>query len=74
MDGGAGSPVRAATMRATSIFTMVIMASKARLAATGLGSDNASVSWRGTICQESPQRSLHQLHWLSLPPSPTMAA
>ncbi len=28
---------------------------------------------RGVICQEMPQRSLHQPHWLSLPSLPTIA-
>lgn len=51
-------------MVATSIFFIVIMAEKARL---------ASVSVRGVICQESPQRSLHQPQSLSFPPLFTIA-
>jgi hypothetical protein len=31
------------------------------------------VSTRGVICQEMPHLSLHQPHWLSWPPLPTMA-
>ena len=34
---------------------------------------NASVSVRGVICQERPQRSLHQPQSLSCPPLPTIA-
>ena len=34
---------------------------------------SASVSTRGVICQERPQRSLHQPHALSVPPLPTIA-
>ena len=33
----------------------------------------ASVSTRGVICQDKPQRSLHQPHALSWPPLPTIA-
>ena len=51
-------PRRAASMAAMSIFLIVIIASKARFASPPAAS--ASVSARGVICQERPQRSLHQ--------------
>jgi len=41
-----------------------IIASKARFASPPPAA-SASVSARGVICQERPQRSLHQPHWLS---------
>jgi hypothetical protein len=63
---------RAASMAATSIFFMVIMAEKARFASAPPAA-RASVSVRGVICQERPQRSLHQPQSLSCPPFPTMA-
>ena len=59
-------------MAATSIFFMPIIASNARLASAPPAA-SASVSARGVICQESPQRSLHQPQSLSWPPLPTMA-
>src|ERR1017187_7384574 len=65
-------PRRAASMTATSIFFIVIIASKARFASTPPAA-SASVSARGVICQERPQRSLHQTHALSTPPLPTIA-
>ena len=58
-------------MAAMSIFFMVIMASKARLAAARSGSVQARVSCTGVICHEMPQRSLHQPQALSWPPWPT---
>ena len=60
-------------MAAMSIFFMVIMASKARLAAARSGWVVARVSCTGVICHEMPQRSLHQPQALSWPPWPTMA-
>ena len=60
-------PARAASIFATSIFFIVIIASKARLASAPPAAI-ASVSTRGVICQERPQRSLHQPHALSWPP------
>jgi hypothetical protein len=54
-----------------SIFFIDIIASKARLASAPPAA-SASVSARGVICQDRPQRSLHQPHWLSLPPLPTI--
>jgi len=48
-------------MVATSIFFIGIIASKARFASPPPAA-SASVSARGVICQESPQRSLHQPH------------
>jgi hypothetical protein len=56
---------------AMSIFFIDIIASKARLASAPPAA-SASVSARGVICQDRPQRSLHQPHWLSLPPLPTI--
>src|SRR5262249_33651651 len=70
--GRATSPRRAASMVAMSIFFIGIIASKARLASAP-PADSASVSARGVICPESPQRSLHQPHALSWPPLPTIA-
>jgi hypothetical protein len=65
-------PRRAASMAAMSIFFIVNIASKARFPSPPPAA-SASVSARGVICQESPQRSLHQPHWLSAPPLPTIA-
>jgi hypothetical protein len=59
-------------MVAMSIFFIGIVASKARFASAPPAA-MASVSARGVICQERRQRSLHQPHWLSLPPLPTIA-
>src|ERR1043166_3203429 len=64
-------PRRAASIAAMSIFFIVIIASKARFASPPPAA-SASVSARGVICQEMPQRSLHQPHWLSVPPLPTI--
>src|ERR1039458_8724921 len=65
-------PRRAASMAAMSILFIVIIASKARFASPPPAA-SASVSARGVICQERPQRSLHQPHALSVPPLPTIA-
>src|SRR4029078_7180865 len=65
-------PRTAASILATSIFFIGIIASNARLA-TAPPAAIASVSTRGVICHDRPQRSLHQPHWLSWPPLPTMA-
>ena len=65
-------PRRDASIVAMSIFLIVIIASKARLASPP-PAVRASVSARGVICQERPQRSLHQQHWLSTPPLRTIA-
>ena len=65
-------PRRAASIAATSIFLMSIIASNARLASSPPAAI-ASVSTRGVICQEMPHLSLHQPHALSWPPLPTMA-
>ena len=54
-------PRRAASMAAMSIFVIDIIASKARFASPPPAA-SASVSARGVICQERPQRSLHQPH------------
>ena len=54
-------PRRAASMVAMSTFVIVIIASKARLASAPPAA-SASVSARGVICQERPQRSWHQPH------------
>src|SRR3954463_3908208 len=56
-----------------SILRIVVIASNARLAAALSGLLLARSSARGVICQEKPQRSLHQPHSLSCPPLPTMA-
>jgi hypothetical protein len=56
-----------------SIFRIVIIAFIARLAAARSGSCVAASSARGVICHEKPQRSLHQPHMLSWPPSLTTA-
>src|SRR5206468_12990514 len=65
-------PRRPASMVVMSIFFIGIIASKARYASRPPAA-SASVNARGVICQERPQRSLHQPHWLSLPPLPTIA-
>jgi len=65
-------PRRAALIAAMSIFLMPIIASNARFASSP-PSASASVITRGVICQEMPHLSLHQPHWLSWPPLPTMA-
>ncbi len=60
-------------MVAMSIFFIGIIALNARLASALSWLVTASMSMRGLICQEMPQRSLHQPHWLSWPPLPTIA-
>jgi hypothetical protein len=60
-DGAFRQPRRAASMVATSIFFIGIIASKARFASPPPAA-SASVSVRGVICQERPHRSLHQPH------------
>src|SRR4051812_16741159 len=65
-------PRRAASIAATSIFLMPIIASNARFASSPPVA-SASVSTRGVICQETPHLSLHQPHALSWPPLPTIA-
>src|SRR3954452_18296939 len=67
------SPLSAASIAATSIFFMGIIASKARLAAAVSGLVVASSRTRGGICQEKPHRSLHQPQALSSPPLSTIA-
>src|SRR5215831_14091710 len=59
-------PRRAASRAAMSIFVIVIIAAKARFASAPPAA-SASVSARGVICHERPQRSLHQPHALSCP-------
>ena len=59
-------------MAVMSIFFMLIIAAKTRLASSPPASTPA-VSARGLICQQRPQRSLHQPHWFSAPPLPTIA-
>ena len=66
-------PRRAASMVAMSIFFIGIIAAKARFASSPPAA-SASVNARGVICQERPQRSLHQPHWLSVTPLPTIAS
>jgi hypothetical protein len=58
-------PCRAASILATSIFFIVIIASNARLATARSGSVIAAVRARGVICQFRPHLSLHQPHALS---------
>jgi len=53
-------------------FFIGIIASNARFASAPPAA-SASVSTRGVICQERPQRSLHHPHWLSWPPLSTIA-
>jgi len=53
-----------------SIFFIVIIASMARLALSRSELVVSSISRFGVICQEKPQRSLHQPQSLSLPPFP----
>ena len=65
-------PRRAASIFATSIFFISIIASKARLASAPPAAI-ALVRARGVICQDNPQRSLHQPQALSSPPLPTIA-
>ena len=60
-------------MAATSIFLIVIIAEKARFASAPPAA-NASVSARGVIYHDRPQRSLHQPHALSSPPWLTIAS
>ena len=50
-------------MVAMSIFRIVIIAANARLASAPPAA-MASVSARGVICHDRPQRSLHQPHSL----------
>src|SRR4051794_19188316 len=45
-----------------SMRFICIMASKARLARAGSASPSSLMSWRGTICQETPNRSFTQPH------------
>src|SRR5690606_18580632 len=66
-------PRRAASMAATSILPISIIASNARLAAAGSGSLIACVNAMGVICHDTPHLSLHQPQALSSPPLPTMA-
>ncbi len=63
---GGRRPRTAASMAATSILRIVIIASKARVAAARSAPANASVSTRGVICHDRPQRSLHQPHFALL--------
>src|SRR5262245_59504990 len=65
-------PRRAALILAMSILSISIIAAKARLASAP-PADSASINTRGVICQEMPQRSLHQPHALSSPPLVTIA-
>ncbi len=65
-------PRRAASILAMSILPISIIASKARLASAPPAAI-ASVNTRGVICQEIPQRSLHQPQALSSPPLLTIA-
>src|SRR4051812_44928834 len=64
--------LRAASIAATSIFFIPIIASNARFASFPPCA-MASVNTRGVICHERPHLSLHQPHALSWPPLLTMA-
>src|SRR5580704_8168292 len=64
-------PRRAASIFAMSIFFISIIASKARLASAPPAAI-ALVRARGVICQDNPQRSLHQPQALSWPRLPTI--
>lgn len=66
-------PRRAASMAATSIFFICIIASKARLAAARSELVKASVRAIGVICHDRPHLSLHQPQTFSCPPLATMA-
>ena len=66
-------PRAAVSIATMSIFVIVIMASIARFAAASSWPFIASSKARGVICQEKPQRSLHQPHALSSPPLSTIA-
>jgi len=66
------APFTAASIAATSILVIGIIASNARLA-TSPPWAIASVRTRGVICQLSPHLSLHQPQALSAPPLPTIA-
>src|SRR5262245_1328293 len=63
---------RAASIAATSIFLIPIIASKARFASAPPAAI-ASIRTRGVICHDTPHLSLHQPHALSWPPLPTIA-
>src|ERR1700704_2249174 len=65
-------PRTAASIAATSIFFIRIIASNARFA-TSPPLAIASVRTRGVICHDRPHLSLHQPHALSAPPLPTIA-
>ena len=70
----AGHPASAAVLiAAMSILPIFSIASKARFAAPRSESVVRSSSSLGVICQEWPQRSLHQPQALSLPPLPMIA-
>ena len=60
-------------MVAMSIFFIGIIASKTRLATARSGPVIACQSAVGVICKDTPHLSLHQPHWLSCRPLPTMA-
>ena len=58
------APFRAASIAATSIFLIDIIASNARFACSP-PAVSASIRVRGVICQDTPHLSLHQPHSLS---------
>lgn len=66
-------PFSAASIAATLIFFICIIASITRLAAARSGLDKASISTRGVIYQESPNLSLHHPQSPSEPPLPVIA-
>src|SRR5262250_613691 len=67
-------PRRAASIAATSIFFICIIASNARSATAGSGSVITFVRAIGVICQDNPHLSLHHPHALSWPPLPMIAS
>src|SRR6188472_3085996 len=72
LDAASLYPRTAASIFATSIFPIGIIAANARLA-TSPPLAIASVSTRGVICHDRPHLSLHQPHALSWPPLLTTA-
>ena len=58
-------PAAAASIAATSIFCVPIIAVNTLRATTGSGSCSASVSTRGVIGQDRPHLFLHQSHSLA---------
>ncbi len=62
------APLNAFSIAATSIFFIVIIAWKARPAASRSELVVASISCFGVTCHDRPKGSFSQPHWLSWPP------